>query len=333
MKKIITKIFWPLVLGTGLFSIAVPVTAYAAPTTEIIGESGLVSVEELPEDAIVLVPEDDTNDGPKYELDEDGNLIITKDDAVGYDLTPTEDGDVNDVSDGDNPDTDISEISEMTEDMSLEDFVALMQLFSMMAEPEAEPEGPLTPDGNLNLVDDYGTQTGQGKQFITLQTKSGAYFYLIIDRDDSGNETVHFLNQVDESDILAYMEDEDVAAYDEWQASIDARKAQLEAEEEALKAKMAGETISGNDAATGDDGGEKADNSSMLAIAGFGILAVGGLGYVFYTKIIKGKKKGTPSGVDETDVDGWDDDYDDSEPVETAEVPDEETEGSEEDED
>ena len=63
----------------------------------------------------------------------------------------------------------------------------------------------LTPDGNLSLMDDIGT-TG-GKQFITLQTKAGNTFYLIIDRDDEGEQTVHFLNQVDEADLMALTED------------------------------------------------------------------------------------------------------------------------------
>ena len=66
----------------------------------------------------------------------------------------------------------------------------------------------LTPDGNLTLIDDIGSTTQRGKQFITVGTKTGNVFYLIIDRDDEGKETVHFLNQVDEADLLALMEDD-----------------------------------------------------------------------------------------------------------------------------
>ena len=65
----------------------------------------------------------------------------------------------------------------------------------------------LTPDGNLSLIDDIGSPTASGKQFITVETKNGNVFYLIIDRDDEGEETVHFLNQVDEADLMALTED------------------------------------------------------------------------------------------------------------------------------
>ena len=68
---------------------------------------------------------------------------------------------------------------------------------------EPQKEEPLTPDGNATLVDDFGGN----KQLITVTTKNGNYFYILIDRDDEGEDTVHFLNQVDEADLMALMED------------------------------------------------------------------------------------------------------------------------------
>ena len=84
------------------------------------------------------------------------------------------------------------------------DLSALLELFASGL--SGGGGAALTPDGNLSLIDDLGG-TSSGKQFITVETKGGNVFYLIIDRDDEGAQTVHFLNQVDEADLLALMED------------------------------------------------------------------------------------------------------------------------------
>ena len=99
-----------------------------------------------------------------------------------------------------------------------------------------ETSGALTPEGNLTLVDDYHTDysDGSGQQFITLVSKSGATFYLVIDRNSKGAQTVHFMNLVDEADLLALMEEDAADAYTaEKEAVAQAEQDRLKAEEEA----------------------------------------------------------------------------------------------------
>ena len=99
-----------------------------------------------------------------------------------------------------------------------------------------EISGALTPEGNLTLVDDYHTSysDGSGQQFITLVSKSGATFYLVIDRNSKGAQTVHFMNLVDEADLLALMEEDAADAYTaEKEAAAQAEQDRLKAEEEA----------------------------------------------------------------------------------------------------
>lgn len=64
----------------------------------------------------------------------------------------------------------------------------------------------------MTLVDDIEGEASGNKQFITVVTKNGNYFYIIIDRAEDGENTVHFLNLVDEADLLALMEDETAAS-------------------------------------------------------------------------------------------------------------------------
>ena len=101
-----------------------------------------------------------------------------------------------------------------------------------------ETSGALTPEGNLTLVDDYHTSysDGSGQQFITLVSKSGATFYLVIDRNAKGQQTVHFMNLVDEADLLALMEEDAANAYTaEKEAAAQAEQDRLKAEEEEAK--------------------------------------------------------------------------------------------------
>ena len=72
---------------------------------------------------------------------------------------------------------------------------------------EKEETPPLTPKGNATLVDDFGGN----KQLITVTTKGGNYFYILIDRAAEGEQTVHFLNQVDEADLMALTENGEAA--------------------------------------------------------------------------------------------------------------------------
>lgn len=76
------------------------------------------------------------------------------------------------------------------------------------------PGMPYTPDGNSHTRDMlYSAATN--KQFITLQTKSGNTFYLVIDYDkpideDAEMYETYFLNLVDERDLMALMSDDEI---------------------------------------------------------------------------------------------------------------------------
>ena len=150
-----------------------------------------------------------------------------------------------------------------------------------------ETSGALTPEGNLTLVDDYRTDysDGSGQQFITLVSKSGATFYLVIDRNSKGAQTVHFMNLVDEADLLALMEEEAADAYTaEKEAAAQAELDRLKAEEEAKKAE--------EEAATAEPPKENKITKyagAFLGIVALIALAAGG-GFYFYRQQMQKKK-------------------------------------------
>ena len=158
-----------------------------------------------------------------------------------------------------------------------------------------ETSGALTPEGNLTLVDDYHTDysDGSGQQFITLVSKSGATFYLVIDRNAKGQQTVHFMNLVDEADLLALMEEDAADAYTaEKEAAAQAEQDRLKAEEEAKKA--------AEEAASGEE--QPKENKVTKIASGFlGVvvliaLAAGGGFYAFAKQ--KQKKQAEKEALD-----------------------------------
>ena len=159
-----------------------------------------------------------------------------------------------------------------------------------------ETSGALIPEGNLTLVDDYHTNysDGSGQQFITLVSKSGATFYLVIDRNSKGAQTVHFMNLVDEADLLALMEEEDADAYTaEKEAAAQAEQDRLKAEEEAKKA--AEEAAASGTEQTGGNKVTKYAATFLGVLALVGLAAGGGI-YTFMKQ--KQKKQAEKEALD-----------------------------------
>lgn len=189
--------------------------------------------------------------------------------------------------------SDYLELIEKAEQNSEMDMALLMMFMSAFMQNMDTSEPALTPDGNLTLVDDVGSDNGEGKQFITAVTKNGNYFYIIIDRDDEGKETVHFLNQVDEADLLKLMDEEEAAQY-------------AEDKKEPVTEPEVTEPVTGPEVVEPEP--EEPKTNMLPAVVAVIVLAAGG-GFFAYKKM-QDKKKEKEAAKPDPDADYVDDDED-----------------------
>ena len=159
-----------------------------------------------------------------------------------------------------------------------------------------ETSGALTPEGNLTLVDDYHTDysDGSGQQFITLVSKSGNTFYLVIDRNAKGQQTVHFMNLVDEADLLTLMEEEDAEAYTAEKEAV--AQAELERKLAEDEAKKAAEEAAASGAEQPKENKITKDAAAFLSVLALVGLTAGGGIYAFMKQ--KQKKQAEKEALD-----------------------------------
>jgi hypothetical protein len=166
--------------------------------------------------------------------------------------------------------------------------------------PNPDPV-PLTPDGNLTLVDDIAEEQSEDKQYMTVVTKNGNYFYIIIDRSGD-KKNVYFLNMVDEADLLALIADMDTVQ----QKSV--VTPQPESEPEATPEPEPQEEKSGS-------------TSGILLL----LLLVGAIGGAFYYFKVLKNKSNTKGSTDLEEYE-FDDDEDEYESEDEYKIEDEESE-------
>jgi len=165
-------------------------------------------------------------------------------------------------------------------------------------------DGVLTPSGNMSLVDNVGEADKENMDFMTVNSKDGHVFYIVIDHS-SNADNVYFLNQVDESDLMALMSDEEKEAIEE-------NKEEAAREDEKAvtpNVKTDSGEINADQAEVPEKGGtvKNAMNNNLIMGAVFGVLGLLLIGGYYFLKIRP--KKGASSIEDDLEF------YDDEEYV------------------
>lgn len=191
---------------------------------------------------------------------------------------------------------------------------------------KVEPQ-PLTPEGNMTLVDDIDGDAAEDKQFIVVKSKGGNYFYIIVDRAAEGENSVHFLNQVDESDLMAIIGEEQT----EQPPAVCNCTEKCKAGEVNTACPVCSvnmDSCTGKEAAPEEPTGQEQPQNGMGGLLIFLVVGLlGGGAALYYVKFMKPKQNVKGS----TDLDEFDfDEYDEDEPEEETDIADTEQEDEEE---
>ena len=138
-------------------------------------------------------------------------------------------------------------------------------------EGQTEEGTPFSVPGNGQILDDKNNDST--KQFLTVQTKNGNTFFLVLDRSSS-TENVYMLSMVDENDLAEFVPE---------------KKPQTETPSVVIP-----ETEKKPEAEKPEKKADKAENQTGVLLA-IGLLAAGGAGAYYYFKVAKPKKAETLS--------------------------------------
>ena len=147
----------------------------------------------------------------------------------------------------------------------------------------------LMQDGNMYLQDDIVIGD---KQLITVTTRNGNCFYILIDRGATSGTRVHFLNQIDDTDLFSVLEEE----------QIEVLTSECSCREKCVMGNVNTSCFVCINTVSECDGeepiqisDEKKDTDSTAGNAIFIIIVFGGIGAYFFIRKIRQKKEKSES--------------------------------------